>query len=93
MNEVVTRTAAPGDVLMSSVGMLFRHAFSASPLLRNQTVQRIHLPSHRLSRTIRALQTDAAADIDEDGRMGTKVKRKVAMHVAYCGTGYQGGRL
>ena len=73
--------------------MLSRHAFSASRLLRIQTIHQIHLPSQRPSRSIRALQTDAAADIEEDGRKSTRVKRKVAMHVAYCGTGYQGSRL
>ena len=84
------KASTPCDSLVSSMGMLSRHSYSACRLLRCATLQRPHSGSWDAMRGPRAFRSEGVADDWEYERETTKVKRKVAMHVAYCGTGYQG---
>ena len=86
------RTSSPRDSLVSSMGMLSRHSYSACRLLRYATLQRSHSVSWRAFKRISAFRSEKSANEGEDERKSTTVKRKVTMHVAYCGTGYQGMR-
>ena len=83
-------TSIPCDSLVSSMSMLSRHSYSACRLLRFATLHRPHSRSWGTIRRLKTFRSESAADDGEYERKGTTVKRKVAMHVAYRGTGYQG---
>ena len=72
--------------------MLPRHSYSACQLLRCTLLPQRQPSLCRILIRVRAFQSDEAAGQGESERKSTTVKRKVAMHVAYCGTGYQGIR-
>ena len=90
MTGQVARRAASWDTILNSMVLLKHHAACQPP-----GFSAAHRPvtgaRRRSSRSIKGLQAQVTADPALRDDAGSMVKRKVAMHVAYCGTGYQGG--
>lgn len=89
--KVLNFTAAlPWNVVSNSIGVFSRTPPTICQLICLHSVHRSSLKSYGSFRKVAAFHTDTSGTGQESVVLTPKLKRKVAMHVAYCGTGYQG---